>query len=77
VIGQASPCLDALGAAVAGSACIVFNSRGVPVDSTNAPTGGGALYISNGTSVFGLTATAGGMVQLWRAHLVDGVWNRY
>jgi hypothetical protein len=38
VIAQAPACLDAAGATMAGTACIVFNSRGVPVDATNAPT---------------------------------------
>lgn len=74
VIGQAAPCLDAASQPIAGTACIVFNSRGVPVDATNTPTPAGALYVSDGVTVYGVTVSSGGMVQLWRANVADGVW---
>jgi prepilin-type N-terminal cleavage/methylation domain-containing protein len=65
-IGQATACLDNGGAAIANSACIVFNSRGLPVDGTGAPLGTGAIYVTDGTAVFGATVAATGMVRLWR-----------
>jgi len=74
VLGQATTCLNDLGVAIAGTACIVFNSRGVPVDNTNAPTPTGAYYLSDGATVFGITTTTGGMVQLWRSNLSNGTW---
>jgi prepilin-type N-terminal cleavage/methylation domain-containing protein len=64
-IGLAPACLDAGGAVIASSACVVFNSRGVPIDSTGAPTGVNALYITDGTAVYGATVAATGMTQLW------------
>ena len=73
-IGQAPLCLNAAGATIANTACIVFNSRGVPVDATNAPTPLGAYYIADGSVVYGVTASTGGMVQLWRTNIVGASW---
>jgi prepilin-type N-terminal cleavage/methylation domain-containing protein len=66
VIGQAPPCTTDDGADIAGTACIMFNSRGVPIDNTFAPTAQDALYITDGTAVFGVTAAATGMLKSWR-----------
>ena len=76
-IGQAPPCLNAAGQAIAGTACEVFNSRGVPIDDTNAPFGSGAFYVSDGSVVFGVTISAGGLIRLWRANVVGGTWALY
>ena len=54
---------------VANTACIVFNSRGVPVDSTNTPTGNGALYINDGASAQSVTVGATGLIRGWRRDL--------
>jgi prepilin-type N-terminal cleavage/methylation domain-containing protein len=64
-IGLASTCLDETGTVIASTACVVFNSRGTPIDSTGAPTGASALYITDGTAVYGATVAATGMTQLW------------
>jgi prepilin-type N-terminal cleavage/methylation domain-containing protein len=66
-IGQADECTDDMGDVIANTACIMFNSRGVPVDSSFAPTGSDALYLTDGTAVFGVTVAATGMLRLWRA----------
>lgn len=73
-LSQATPCLDVANVPIANTACIVFNSRGVPVDSTNAPTPTGAFYLGDGATVFGITTTTGGMVQLWRSNISGGTW---
>jgi prepilin-type N-terminal cleavage/methylation domain-containing protein len=52
---------------VPGTACIVFNSRGIPVDETGSPTGNDALYINDGTSVYGITAAATGFIRTWQS----------
>ena len=65
-IAQASACLDAASQPIANTACFVFNSRGIPVDSTLAPTGAYALYVTDGTSVCAITASATGVIRLWR-----------
>lgn len=74
VLGQAPTCLNAAGVAMPGTACIVFNSRGVPVDVTNAPTPAGAFYLGDGATVFSVTTSTGGMVQLWRSNTSGGSW---
>ena len=65
-IGQAAQCLDNGGSALSNTACIVFNSRGVPIDgSTFAPLATGAFYLTNGTVVNGVTVSATGSIQTW------------
>src|SRR4051812_40443356 len=56
-IGQAGNCYNTASppVAVAGTACIIFNSRGIPVDSSNNPTGNYALYIQDTSFIYGVT----------------------
>ncbi len=65
-IGQAAACTDNAGAAISSTACVTFNSRGLPVDSTGAPTAANAYYLTDNTAVFGITVAATGMVRTWR-----------
>ncbi len=67
-ISQAPQCLNNASPAVAisGTACIVFNSRGIPVDSNGAPYGADALYLTDGTAVYGVTVSATSTIKLWR-----------
>jgi len=65
-IAQAAPCKDDAGVALAGTACILFNSRGLPVDATGAPTGIGAFYLTDNQSVYAVTVSATGMLRFWR-----------
>jgi len=73
-IVQAPACLTRLGAAIANTSCILFNSRGIPVDSAGvppavgAPTGNDAVYITDNTAVFGVTISATGLIKLWRTN---------
>jgi len=64
-IGQAPSCKDDTGNDIGNTACIIFNSRGAPIDPTGAPTVD-ALYITDGTAVYGITVSASGMVRTWR-----------
>jgi len=43
----------------------VFNSRGIPIASDGSPTGDDALYVTDGTAVYGTTLTATPFVRLW------------
>jgi prepilin-type N-terminal cleavage/methylation domain-containing protein len=54
---------------IANTACIEFNSRGVPSDpATNgAPDATGAFYVTDGASVYGNTLLASGLIQNWYA----------
>jgi prepilin-type N-terminal cleavage/methylation domain-containing protein len=64
-IGQSPLCKDDDAVDIANTACIVFNSRGIPVDETGAPYGANALYITDGVGVFGTTLTATPLINLW------------
>ncbi len=69
VIGQAPFCTDDLGAVIGGTACLMFNSRGVPIADTPPaypPTGADVLYLTDGSAVYAVTAAATGMIRLWR-----------
>ena len=78
-IQQAAACKDSSGGDIASTACIVFNSRGIPIDpATNAPIAGArdAFYITDTRSVWGLTVRAPGMVQIWSSPSSTTSWMR-
>jgi prepilin-type N-terminal cleavage/methylation domain-containing protein len=66
-IGQAPACLDNAGNAINNTACVVFNSRGLPVDGTGTPTGKDSVYITDGSTTFGVAISASGQVLVWRS----------
>jgi prepilin-type N-terminal cleavage/methylation domain-containing protein len=72
-IVQASECVNDLGAAIGRTACILFNSRGIPVDpggappSVGAPTGNDAVYLTDAAAVYAVTISATGLIKLWRS----------
>jgi hypothetical protein len=53
------------GSQMANTACIEFNSRGIPVDKSGNPVATGAFYITNGSIVDSVTASATGSIQPW------------
>ncbi len=65
--GQAAKCTDDNLAVIGNTACIMFNSRGIPVkdDGTGNPTDADALYISDGTNVYAITILATGFIGTW------------
>jgi prepilin-type N-terminal cleavage/methylation domain-containing protein len=77
VIGQAPPCktngtwnpvtstYTVAPVDIANTACVIFNSRGLPIDSNGQPIVDG-LYITDGTAVYAVTVSATGMVRSWR-----------
>ncbi len=69
-IGHAGTCMTTavVPVAIANSACIIFNSRGLPVDATGGPTGDEAIYVTDSTAVYGVTVAATGFVRLWRTN---------
>lgn len=90
VLAQAGSCEAVLGGGgtIGNTACIVFNSRGIPIangpgvgsvgrGAGNAvPTGNQALYITDNTVVYGTTVGTTGVSQVW-AHNVSGGGNWY
>lgn len=71
-IGEAPQCQTAGGQPIANTACIVFNSRGIPIDGTGAPTGVDALYVTDNSRVFGVTVSASSMIRLWQTNAASG-----
>jgi prepilin-type N-terminal cleavage/methylation domain-containing protein len=65
-IGQAPFCVDDMGADIMNTACIMFNSRGVPVDNNFSPTGVDAVYVTDGQAVYCVTVAATGLLRMWR-----------
>jgi prepilin-type N-terminal cleavage/methylation domain-containing protein len=67
VLGQAPKCKTNAGVDIANTACVMFNSRGLPIDSTGSlPPEVYALYMTDGTAVFAVTVSSTGMVRNWR-----------
>ena len=59
---------------VANTACILFNSRGIPVTSAGVPTGNYALYVTDGNVVTGVTVSATGLTKIWRTEAATANW---
>jgi Tfp pilus assembly protein FimT len=74
-IAQAAACRnDANTSNISNTACIVFNSRGIPIDSTNSPIATVAFYLTNGTVVNGVTVSATGSIQAWSSPKASAHW---
>lgn len=73
-IAQAPPCTDNAANNIAGTSCIVFNSRGIPIDAAGSPMSGNAFYITDGTGVYATTLTATPMIRLWWSPASGAVW---
>jgi prepilin-type N-terminal cleavage/methylation domain-containing protein len=69
-LSQASACTDNTRVGtVPGTACIVFNSRGMPLNGIP-----GGLYITDQKTVYGVTVNASGLVQTWSSASTSGTW---
>ena len=73
---QSPACLQGMVAAntIANTACIMFNSRGIPVDSTWSATPNDAVYVTDGKTVVGVTVGATGLTKIWRSPASTAVW---
>ena len=67
-IDQSPMCQDNLSVDIANTSCIIFNSRGIPVDNTGSPTGMDAIYVTDGTAVYGITVAATGFIRTWQTN---------
>lgn len=73
-IGQSAACTNNAGTAISNTACIVFNSRGIPVTSTGSPTGNSAFYVSDGTGTYAVTLSATPLIRLWWTPAAGAHW---
>jgi hypothetical protein len=71
---QAPPCRTNSGGEISGTSCIVFNSRGIPLDGDGNITGNSALYITDGTGTYGVTLSATPLVRLWWTKASSSQW---
>lgn len=73
-LAQAPPCKTYQGNDIANTSCIVFNSRGIPLDGTGAITGNSALYLSDGVGTYGVTLSQTPLIRLWWSRADSANW---
>lgn len=74
-LAMAPACMTGLSSGtIANTACIVFNSRGIPVDASGSPTGANALYLTDGTTTYGVTLSATPLIRLWWTPAASANW---
>ncbi len=69
-LAQAPACLDNLTVAIASTACVIFNSRGVSILATGVPATTQALYLTGPSGTYGTILGATGQLQVW--HTTQG-----
>lgn len=65
---------DAGDADIPSTACVIFNSRGIPIDDSLSPYGENGLYITDGTGVYVTTITATPLVRRWWSPASVATW---
>jgi prepilin-type N-terminal cleavage/methylation domain-containing protein len=75
-IAMGTLCTDDAGADVGNTNCIVFNSRGIPVNAGGAPLGGNAFYMTDRIGVRAVTVTATPLVREWWSPAHSPMWVR-
>ena len=76
-IGQSPACTDGVTAAAAlvpNTACIIFNSRGLPVDRNGALFPRHAFYVIGQAGVYATTVTATPLIRSWRSQAGAATW---
>lgn len=77
VLAQAPACQAADGTELAGTACIIFNSRGLPVLVAGPPATTQVVYLRGPAGVFALVIGATGRQEVWRTTATEtGTWRR-
>ena len=79
-IGQSPACTDDAGGDIGNTACITFNSRGMPVTNTQPPagavTGNSGLYVTDGSAVYGTTVSMTPLIKSWWSPVRNNNWVR-
>jgi Tfp pilus assembly protein FimT len=75
-VAQPTACLTAAGAAIGNTSCVIFNSRGVPIDSTGVPTATAVIYLSGPTAVYGVVIGTTSQLAMWRISPTGATWNQ-
>ena len=75
-LAQAPECLTTSGKPIPGTVCVVFNSRGWPIDNSGNLTGDDAVYLTNSSRVYGVTVSAIGSIATWRTPSASTDWEK-
>src|SRR5258706_3720031 len=79
-LAQAPACEDSSSNSIANTACIIFNSRGIPVSPGNSPypspSPDDAIYVTDGKSVTGVTVALTGLSRVWRTEATGATWKQ-
>lgn len=59
---------------IGNTACVIFNSRGLPIHPTTLTPEPYVLYMTDGYAVYAVTVAATGMVELWRSYTNEVGW---
>ncbi len=73
-VAQAPACLNSAGVAIANTACVLFNSRGISVDDVGAVSAVRVIYVSGPTGVFAVVVAGTSQLQVWRIAPGGGAW---
>ena len=79
-LAQSPVCTNDAGANIANTACITFNSRGMPVTNALPPagavTGNSGLFIMDGSAVYGTTVSMTPLIKSWWSPARSNAWVR-
>ena len=67
-------CKTKTGTNIANTSCIVFNSRGIPIDGSGNITGDSGLYVTDGEMTYGVTLSATPLIRLWSTRADQAKW---
>ena len=73
-IAMSPPCKTKTGTDIANTSCVVFNSRGIPIDGSGNITGESGLYVTDGVGTYGVTLSATPLVRLWWTRADEAQW---
>jgi len=79
-LAQATACRDNSNNPIANTACIIFNSRGIPITAgtgtSPVPMNDYALYVTDGYAVTGVTVASTGLSRVWRTEATGANWKQ-
>lgn len=73
-LGMSPVCKTKTGTDISNTSCIVFNSRGIPIDGSGNITGNSALYLTDGAAAWGVTLSATPLIRLWWTKADEAQW---
>lgn len=75
-VAQAPACTNDAGAAIANTACVQFNSRGISIDNAGTISAVRLIYLNGPTGVFAVVVSGTSQLQVWRIAPGGGTWTQ-